>query len=431
MNTFWTVRKYLTLLLLLTTATKSGSTESRKLILKPISESASEIIIEENVSNLRGTKIDSFSLVISVVSKLTDSTNPKLNFTIVGSDLPNNPKVVEQSIKKLSPDQYEPKNDTIWVRISTDNINQSINEDKTALLLLNEDIDNPIKIRLVSSHRYDGNKPFWIEMGANLDLIDGLQANNLFGGVFLYKRDIRPLTKNKSDNIAIFAGVYESKTLSSTSGSNFRTFSYYNDKSFYRPDSAYIFSDTGAVSYRQQVRNVGLFFAPQVRLSDGTANADGVHLFFSLWAELQWQRITNTLQTDGVRRLDSISIHRSDISKFGPMLTTEEMDIRSHYFGAGFPIFMKWNDANLFFNPIVGGSNQPREKDLLQIFFNKDHSIERNWFGFYVLQFRLSEEHYGLAFSGEVRGLLVEDSRPFVTLVLSKKFDLSKLIEFK
>lgn len=57
-------------------------------------------------------------------------------------------------------------------------------------------------------------------------------------------------------------------------------------------------------------------------------------------------------------------------------------------------------------------------------------SVSRNWYAFYLVQFRLNEEQYGLSFSGEVRGLLKKNSPPVITLVLSKKFDLAKLIEF-
>ena len=42
-------------------------------------------------------------------------------------------------------------------------------------------------------------------------------------------------------------------------------------------------------------------------------------------------------------------------------------------------------------------------------------------------QFRLTEETYGIVFTGEVRGFFLKNSKPAITLSLSKKFDLGDL----
>jgi hypothetical protein len=83
--------------------------------------------------------------------------------------------------------------------------------------------------------KYKPNKPFWIEVGANFDLLDGLQINNPFFGVFFHKRDVRPLGKNAGSltdngqkNVGIFAGVFESKTISTNQTEDFFSRSYFN-----------------------------------------------------------------------------------------------------------------------------------------------------------------------------------------------------------
>jgi len=51
------------------------------------------------------------------------------------------------------------------------------------------------------------------------------------------------------------------------------------------------------------------------------------------------------------------------------------------------------------------------------------------WNSFYLIQYRLTEMKYGITFSGEVRGLTLNGSKPAITLALSKKFDLSALLK--
>jgi len=50
-----------------------------------------------------------------------------------------------------------------------------------------------------------------------------------------------------------------------------------------------------------------------------------------------------------------------------------------------------------------------------------------SWNPFYLIQFRLNEEKYGISFTGEVRSILLRDSKSVITISLSKKFDLSDL----
>ena len=298
------------------------------------------------------------------------------------------------------------------------------------------DPDNSAEIRINTIGLYNPNKPFWVEVGANFDFSDGLKPNNFFGGVFLHKRDIRPIFsgkkkgQDKPKRLGLFAGVYESKTVSDISTEDFSIQKYYNDRStlLTRNDSVGAFADTGKIKTTQVVKNIGLFFSPQVRLTNGSANADGLHVAASAWLELQWQTISSKTDYSAMARRDTFYVPPSTLDttvrrlKFG-----SEQDIRSHYLGFGLPIFYKEGDANVFFNPVIGLSNQPSSKDLLTF----SDQTKRRWRPFYIFQFRLNEERFGMAFTGEVRGLIIHNSKPLVSLALTKKFDLSKFLEFK
>ena len=135
---------------------------------------------------------------------------------------------------------------------------------------------------------YNPNKPFWVEIGSNFDFLEGLQANNPFFGVFFHKRDIRPFCKNASilennahKNVGVFAGVFESKTISTNQTEDFFSRLYFNNTSFIpgKPDSIRVFRDAGKYATKRSIRNIGLFFSPQLRLSKGSSNVDGLHFF--------------------------------------------------------------------------------------------------------------------------------------------------------
>ncbi len=283
------------------------------------------------------------------------------------------------------------------------------------------------------------DKPFWVEVGSNFDFADGLKPNNFFGGVFLYDRDIRPIfykrstrPADRSKNLGIFAGVFESKTISDVFSQDFTVRPYYNSTSvkLLRSDSVGVFRDTGRLVKTQVVKNIGLFVSPQVRLTDGSSNAEGAHVFLSTWMELQWQRLSVKSDFTGQARYDTLYSPRSELNRYDNADSgSVEKDIRTHYFGFGLPIYYKKGDANLFLNPVIGFSNQPLQKEIDAALTGDD--LKRTWRPFYIVQFRLSEEKYGISFTGEVRGLIRKDSRPFVSLALSKKFDLTKFIEFK
>jgi len=327
---------------------------------------------------------------------------------------------------------------------------KNLKGDELARIFLKSDKkkSKPIYVRFTERGLYTLNKPFWIEVGSNFDLIDGLQPNNFFSGVFLHQVDVRPFSlkckkekRNQSKKLGIFAGVYESKTISVVGNDALGVKEYYNQNSLHLVNPKVHagefggFRDSARIKTNQVVRNLGLFLSPQVRLTNGSAKADGLHLFASLWVELQWQRIELTRDYTGLSRADTFSIPKSSLFHYieDPdnklnSTTKTTLDLKSHYYGFGLPIKFKEGTTNVFINPVIGFSNQPRlNSDTAELASLLDM---RTWGWFYVIQFRLSEEQYGISFTGEIRGLTQLNSPPFISLALSKKFDLTKFLEF-
>ncbi len=325
---------------------------------------------------------------------------------------------------------------TTVVHVSKKSVD-TLQEDAIAQIALKGDEATHI-IRLKDKSTYNPDKPFWVEIGSNFDLVDGLIPNNFFSGVFFNNRDIRTISKkNGHKNLGLFAGVYESKSVSTTR--EFDTVHHYysaQSLSLTTGDSVGVFKDSGLAKTQQVIRNISLFFSPQVRLSNGSADYNGMHFFLSLWAELQWQRISYSTDYSKLNRVDTMYVPSSNLSNYNQAESSEKnIDIKTHYLGVGFPIYFKENDVNVFFNPVFGITNQPTGQRLQQVFDKTNVDVSnlqpRRWFPFFVFQFRLNEEKYGIAFTGEVRGLTKHNSPPFVSLALTKKFDLTKFIEFQ
>ncbi len=384
-------------------------------------------------------------------------TSPVKTIVIVATDWPDTAKQLKKTIEVEA---------TATSDFDSDELGYFTLGKASGSLQINECAECSFTIRVTKGSVYDYTKPFWVEVGANFDLVDGPEPNNFFAGVFFSKRDIRPVFYRSSkkvsekskdtsrkkfanyrrdSNLAVFAGVFESKTITSVAEQRFALRQYYDSSSFMPDagDSLKVFTGIGKKVTKRTVRNVGLFYSPQVRLTNSSANANGFHVFASLWTELQWQRIEEETEFQQYRKMDSAVKHRDSIlydGKYNVANFKKERDVRSHYLGLGLPIFFKeaiqQNDnVHLFLNPVFGFTNQPTEAYLSTLEAYESNTAKadrpkRGWQPFYAFQFRLNEEKYGLSFTGEVRGLLKRDNQPFVSLALSKKFDLTKFIEF-
>lgn len=292
---------------------------------------------------------------------------------------------------------------------------------------------------------FNPSRPFWLEAGANFDLIDGLRANNFYKGVFFYKRDIGNYAyrgvvtkKDRHFNLSILAGIYESRSVSGQSSDT--TLLQFKDGRSMIPDTANrysVFRDTGAISLTTTVNSLGLFFSPQVKLTRKDANADGFHVFASLWFEIIWQHINTKYDYTKMSNLSTLKVNEVQLSDYEKKVTETNLDYRSQYIGLGLPMYIKEGEINLYCQPTIGMTNQGFALVSSQAGATnfKQNALEKSlphrWNLFFVFMFRLSEDKYGFAFTGEVRGLILPDVKPTISLALSKKFDLSKLLEYK
>ena len=120
----------------------------------------------------------------------------------------------------------------------------------------------------------------------------------------VYKRDLKKFfnkknlkyhkAETKNSNISIFAGIYESKTTSDSSTRSINgTYKYFDRYSIdlVRNDSFPAFTDTGSLRHKTATKNISLFLSPSIRITNGSADSDGLHVFVSFfWFEMLWSR---------------------------------------------------------------------------------------------------------------------------------------------
>jgi len=185
---------------------------------------------------------------------------------------------------------------TIPLYIRTIGLNDSTNNIHYINVVLKGQ-KNPVgggqRIKIVSKEH-----PFWAEVGTNFDLLDKIKTNNLYAGVFGYLKDITGINHDQN-NLSFTGGVYEAQsvTLGSSSASGFN----YRDGSSTVPDTSFhttpyqYYKDTGKIQSTTTIKSIGLLFSPQIRLTNTPTEEAGIHLYFSLYTEMLWQRVTSTL----------------------------------------------------------------------------------------------------------------------------------------
>jgi hypothetical protein len=297
------------------------------------------------------------------------------------------------------------------------------------------------------------NRPFWMETGSNFDLLDGVKAQNLYAGIYMFEKDIASIFCKKN-NLGFTGGVYESKSTSISTSSDSGLI--YRDGTSFLFDSAgpspnlqgyRYYRDTGSFTTTTNVQSIGILFSPHLRLDRRRADDNGFHVFASAYFEMLWQRVTSSFDYSKTGRDTTyFASSPAEVAKQNYKESSLNADYRSQYIGLGLPFYLTESNAfTLYINDVFGVCNQQFSAIQANRPFNtKDSSnyllknnqldntfveTKKSWNPFYLLQFRLTEGTYGIVFAGEVRGLLLQDAKPVISLSLSKKFDLGELVK--
>lgn len=361
------------------------------------------------------------------------------NFSLSGNPVIVNP------VQTVTITQWVRNTDlTLSLLIKGSSLPAKLQADEIAHIIIQGQPDSFVTVRLSAKEeedtKYDGQKPYWVETGTNIDFIDGPKANNLTGGIFYQKFDNSWGHKKLADTRdtsafkwAFFAGAYESKIISDVRTTHDTVLGLINNTSYKsgKKDTIAVYNYAGRQKQIQTVRNWSFFLSPSWKLTKGKYNDGSFHAFASFWAELRYQEIelktdnsTLVLLDTSYDKIDNKTSYTSSAD------TVTSSSLYSHYYGFGVPFYYEDKSVTLFMNPVFGLSNQPSSGKLMEI--SKLGGTQRNseWKPFYFVQFRLSDNLFGITVTGEIRGLIIRNSPPQYTIALTKKFNLEKLLTF-
>lgn len=253
---------------------------------------------------------------------------------------------------------------------------------------------------------------FLVTIGANFDFAEGLEANSLYAKVSVFRPN---LTVNQ--RIGIYTGLYQNNFFSidsSTLGFNI------NYLSEFSVDSISFVSNRVSYKSNNSSKNLSLFISIPVRL---TSLGSSFNLYFA--PEFELLKVNNVI-TRQYQVFDSDTFlnkpwafYRGVVDATTDLVNiNQDKSIEQSYiknFGLASFILTYENERNMIFLSGtlwgIGKLNNGREKS------------------FYQYKFEIVETKYGISLGGEFRGFYGEN--PFISIHLSKLFNLSKLIDFQ
>ncbi|MCF8296608.1 MAG: hypothetical protein K9J13_03600 [Saprospiraceae bacterium] len=258
-------------------------------------------------------------------------------------------------------------------------------------------------------------KDFMIHAGANFDFKDGVKINTFYGKISFFKPG---LTLN--NRIGFYSNIYQNNIVSNDSnlfGHDIKTLSNINDTISY-------VSNFIKYNNNQSNKNIALCIGVplQVLPWDRKGKSDAFKFFISPEFELIKVNTTNsrefTLISSDTILNTTTSFYLSDISSKRIISVAQQFDSYTTYlkhFGIGTVLLTYETDKSfIYLSGTVWGfgyvNNKVRAKQ------------------YYQYKLQISEKKYGISLGCEFRGFYQED--PFISIHLSKIFDLSKLSDF-
>jgi hypothetical protein len=441
-------------------STKTATTSNKKAkgggnanLIKPGKISiASTKPIQMNVSYSGKKPIDTKVNIIVQVKGDYDSTANQLVFVNKDSTLVNNPHIDTITITKdawQSAVQNSGGLMPLSLIMRTSVVKDTLKDPVKGYLVISSQSqgDAGSQSILLKPGTYTNDMPFWMEMGSNFDLLN-FKPNHLYAGILAFEKDLTHIDViGLSIPISFTGGVYESKS-SSASNPSVQTGNFTTTNSFTNvAGKGYpYYTSTDTASATLTVQTTSMFFSTLFRLNQIPSKTNGFHIYASIYAEMLWQNVTSSIthskiNTDSVNYAPTLTSVNSILSY--PQNSTLNYDFRSHYFGLGMPIYIKQDDYTFFMNPVIGRTNQkftfsqeepaPYNNTMQREYEYPNPAVgflipRKAWNTFYIAQFRLTSEYYGVSLTGEVRGLFLHQNKPIVSLAISKKFDIGKVL---
>lgn len=400
-----------------------------------LNETLREIKIE--ATDINDEKLNDYKIEISVDSKLSTFKNYEIKATISGKTFSELKDISDKSlIIKIKKEEngyrlVEPLELILKLRIySNDKVVDADSNNlgkPTELKLVITPQDGPLK-----SYNFLGY------LGTNFDLVDGIQAKNLFFGTNIFI----PETRHWGFNLSL----YGNRTMTKTDTSKQTVFESRIVK--INNDSIARYYDTAMKVTTRVSDNIGINFMPLIALKFHFINEGPLKLYYAPQFEFIWRRTTieNAYLNTQTTRIDSIRNRFPANTAFPlvtPLSTKTNFNVYDAYLGfIGLllryeteEISVRINSSigvNLNYTPLGALSNSTGMGNSNPVYpiYNKEKRF------FYFGRLWITEPTTGLTLGAEISNYLgkrningteVSKAQPYYNVTLSKAFDLKNL----
>jgi len=309
---------------------------------------------------------------------------------------------------------------SVYLSVSVSKIGATTNENSATASTSHELVVFPSK----SLNTYN----YLAYVGTNFDLVDGVQAKNLFFATNLMSAPVR------KRGFGFSLTLYGNRTTTSTDTSGRTT---YTSKAVpIGGDSARFYMESGIKTINRVSDNLGASFSPLIRLFGHLSDPEHVvQLYYAPQFEFIWRRTTITTRYTDVQLVDSID--RADRPFSGPIILTDPVlrtpiNIYDIYLGL---IGVLMNHENKFvsvriqvaigwnFSYTSGRGTGLTRGGQLATFYTRTNQP------FFFTRAWITEPVSGITIGAEVSNTLFmkEKAQPYYNVTLSKAINLSSL----
>lgn len=277
-----------------------------------------------------------------------------------------------------------------------------------------------IPVRLINGKKvrnYDYN----FFLGANFDMQTQLKTESYYAEIDVFLPDLVTLKKNKS-SFGLQAGIYKNNNVRKELENSVSRPIFEIVDSLSTVDSVTVIENRALQTPNVSTSNLGFYGRVLFNLHENKKR--NFRAFLALHAELIQRTQTITYESENLIRINQSIMPRDSLRNNAVLLSRilnngpDTDRFYSSFFGAGIPLRYSGKSIEVSINPVFGFGDKGarvRGGDTFKSFF--------------LAQFHLMEKEHGLRISGEIRKYFNANQNPFVVINLSKRFDISKLLD--
>lgn len=289
-------------------------------------------------------------------------------------------------------------------------------ESKSKNSIKADDKNKVLKFNVRATNKNKNKYSFYI--GTNFDLKDKFEATSFYSEIDLWMPELI------DDTFGVRAGIFKNNN-SRTLDESRRLEVLTNIVSTTSDSITFVTKRVENVP-NVSIENLGLYFEFLIKMVED--NNFSAHL--ALHFELIQRKESYTFTSRDLFNLGESTISIDSLANNQPLqlqLSQPNSYIKRYvdtYYGVGLPMSYVNNDKSFeaFFNPILG-IGAPG----LNVINPKSNETQIKAFG--LFQFSLIERKFGIKLSGEVRKYINYFQEPIISVNLSKKIDLSKILD--